>query len=454
MPPRVRPQPITIGVAIRYLSTSPARHHRSITIDVLRHGAVAPPSAMTSRPPLGVQQRPPQHTGGGPTLSQRPVVHQRALPQQQQQQYPPPSPVRKDTAFYDFSPADTGDAAPVRHGAQRRAGSRLKLELSHDPADTIPHAPTSDSPSAAESSKAFTPSRIMPPTDSSDLGDMSPHLSAHPLSIEIDAPLPLPRRPPPFVASGPRRQMPPPANTNPAKKDNRPKPFSVEPPPAAPRYSTHAETQAKAGGLAAPPTVGYADFFPWTGNHPEDQFSENVIRQGYYDKGLFSTAETQSAKGILFPALKHKTGLTALSSVFTAVLGQRRHNGQITAPSTFKPPPRVTLTDTKREAWLKDLANPAISLRRLSRTIPHGIRGRVLLEQCMNKKVPTDRAVWLIKCVGANEIRATKRKGVSTLVMGGEARWIREWTVSLEQFIEHVFFSFDEEDWKAKVHYT
>jgi len=179
-----------------------------------------------------------------------------------------------------------------------------------------------------------------------------------------------------------------------------------------------------------------------------------VIRNGYYDKGLFPTAETQSAKNILFPALKHKTGLTALSSVFTAVLGQRRHNGQITAPSTFKPPPRVTLTDTKREVWLKDLANPAISLRRLSRTIPHGIRGKVLLEQCLNKRVPTDRAVWLIKCVGANEIRATKRKGVSTLVMGGETRWIKDWTVSVEQFIEHVYFSFGEDDWKAKVHYT
>jgi mediator of RNA polymerase II transcription subunit 12 len=362
--------------------------------------------------------------------------------------------VRRDAAFYDFNPADQGDGTPARPGALRRAGSRLKLELSHDSTDSISHAPISESPSAAESSKAFTPSRIMPPTDSSDLGDMSPHLSTHPLSAEIDSPLPMPRRPPPFVASAPRREMPPPATANPVKRDTRPKPFVVEPPAAAPRYSAHAAPQTRTGGLAPPVKTGYADFFPWTGNHPEDQFSENVIRQGYYDKGQFSTVETQSAKGTLFPALKHKTGLTALSSVFTAVLGQRRHSGQITAPSTFKPPPRVTLTDTKREAWLRDLANPAIMLRKLSRTIPHGIRGKVLLEQCLNKNVPTDRAVWLIKCVGANEIRATKRKGVSTLVMGGETRWIKDWTVSVEQFIEHVYFSFDEDDWKSKVHYT
>ncbi|KAK4145760.1 uncharacterized protein C8A04DRAFT_10361 [Dichotomopilus funicola] len=455
---------------------------------------------MTSRPPLGVQQRPPpQHKLSGPTLSQRPAAaHQRALsqhqqqpqkqqqkqqqqqhPQQQQQlqqqhiqqqqsqtqqqsqsqQFPPPSPIRKDaaiSALYDFPPVDSADGAAPRHGVQRRAGSRLKLELSRDATDSfVTHTLATESPNTVESSKPFTPSRIIPHTDSSDLGDMSPHLSAHPLSVEEDVPFPMPCRPPPFVASNPRRGMPPPpTNPNPIKKETRPKPYTVEPPAAAPRYATPADSKSRTNGFAPPPKTGYADFSPWTGHHPEDQFSDNVIRNGYYDKGSFATAETQSAKNILFPALKHKTGLGALSSVFTAILGQRRHTGQITAPSTFKPPPRVTLTDTKRDLWLKDLANPAILLRRLSRTIPHGIRGKVLLEQCLNKHVPTDRAVWLIKCVGANEIRATKRKGVSTLVMGGETRWIKDWTVSVEQFIESVYFAFDQDDWKAKVHYT
>ncbi|KAK3900842.1 hypothetical protein C8A05DRAFT_16893 [Staphylotrichum tortipilum] len=454
---------------------------------------------MTSRPSVGVQQRPPQqqHMLSTPNLSQRQAAqhhqqqqqqqrassqqHQQPLPlpqqhqqpqqqqpqqqqlQQQQQQYPPPSPVRKDPALYDYSPVDPGsDGPPPARLGQRRAGSRLKLELSQDSADSILQGPISDSPGGPESAKAFTPSRIMAPTDSSDLGDMSPRFPAHPLSVEMDMPLPMPRRPPPFVTSAPRRDMPPPpASTNPAKKDTRPKPYTVEPPAAAPRYSAHADAaQKRPGGPGGPAAAasttmsGYADFFPWTGHHPEDQFSDSVIRQGYYDKGLFSTAETQSAKGTLFTALKHKTGLTALSSIFTAVLGQRRFHGQITAPSTFKPPPRVTLTDTKREAWLRDLANPSISLRRLSRTIPHGIRGKVLLDQCLNKQVPTDRAIWLIKCVGANELRATKRKGVSTLVMGGEARWIKDWTVSVEQFVENVYFAFDEDDWRSKINYT
>jgi mediator of RNA polymerase II transcription subunit 12 len=202
--------------------------------------------------------------------------------------------------------------------------------------------------------------------------------------------------------------------------------------------------------------VGYADFYPWRGGHPEDQFSDNIIRIGYFDKTPAQTSqEAATAKTTLFPALKHKSGLHTLSTIFTSILDRRRHIGQITSASTFKPPPRVTLTDTKREVWLKDLANSAIPLRRLSRTIPHGIRGRVLLEQCLNKNVPTDRAVWLAKCVGANEIRAFKRKGVNTtFVLGGEVKWIRDWTLCVEGFVDAIISAFTEEDWKAKVTYA
>jgi mediator of RNA polymerase II transcription subunit 12 len=137
------------------------------------------------------------------------------------------------------------------------------------------------------------------------------------------------------------------------------------------------------------------------------------------------------------------------------VLNQRRQRGQVNTPSTFKPPPRVTLTDTKREVWLRDLANPATSLRRLSRTIPHGIRGRALLDQCLNKNVPTERAVWLAKCVGANEIRAFKRKGVNgAIVMGGEIKWCKDWTVFVEQFVDSVVSATSEDGWKAKATYA
>jgi mediator of RNA polymerase II transcription subunit 12 len=103
---------------------------------------------------------------------------------------------------------------------------------------------------------------------------------------------------------------------------------------------------------------------------------------------------------------------------------------------------------------LRDLANPTIPLRKLSRTIPHGVRGKVLLEQCTNKAVPIERAVWLAKCVGANEIRATKRKGVSGSIIGGETKWIRDWTVFVEQYLETIINACGEQNWRTRVHYA
>ncbi|KAL8826787.1 MAG: hypothetical protein Q9191_003586 [Dirinaria sp. TL-2023a] len=199
---------------------------------------------------------------------------------------------------------------------------------------------------------------------------------------------------------------------------------------------------------------GSADFHPWTGHHPEDILNETTMTSGSYDKLRPSQNESASAKPTLLPSLKHKSGLQILSSLFVSVLDQRQSHGIVSASCTFKPPPRVTLTDTKREIWLRDLANPDIPLRRLSRTIPHGIRGKVLLDQCLEKKVPIPRAVWLAKCVGANEIRAFKRKGAGgAFAIGGESKWIKDWTSNVEQFIEHIISSCGSSDWRTHIDY-
>lgn len=412
---------------------------------------------MTSRPPLGVQQRAPARKPTGPNLSQRPAAAVAAAAARQRS-YLPPSPIRKETTFHDFSPSDPSDGSQSRVMAAQRRGSRLKLELSHDSADIITHGSIIESPNPIDASKPFTPSRIMAQTDSSDLGDMSPHLSTQAQTADLEGSLPMPARRPRFITDVPRRNAPSSA-PNPPKKDTRPKPYAVEIPALAPRY----QAQTKGNGQTRPgstnvgaPGDGYLDFFPWTGNHPEDQFSENAIRHGFFDKAPIAQTETSSAKVNLFGALKHKSGLLALSTMFANVIEQRRQNSQITGPSTFKPPPRVTVTDAKRESWMKDLANPTTPLRRLSRTIPHGIRGRILLDQCLSKNVPTDRAVWLAKCVGVNELRSFKRKGAgSNLVIGGgEAKFHRDWTVIVEQFIEAVIFGPQEPDWKGKVGYA
>lgn len=422
---------------------------------------------------MGVPQRqaPSRSMSGSNNLSQRPT-HQRSL---SQQQYLPTSPsVRSNTTDFSADPSASGapsssnsssqPANPTQstqYGTPRRGGSRLRLELAND---GITHTGFVESPtnsSGLDPSKSFVPARGLPQTlaDMPDLGDMnSPRTSRGGMTADNDnTPLPMPRRRCRFALPDVKKSMAAPAPA-PIKKDTRPKPYSIEVPAAAPRYlllnGGSKDSQSRSASNNAPP-VGYADFTPWTGDGPEDHFTQTFIQSGYYDKAPVGQAETGSAKGAIFPSLKHKTGLYALSTVFTGLLASRRHNGQVTAPSTFKAPPRVTLTDTKREGWLRDVGNPTVSLRRLSRTIPHGIRGKGLLEQCLNKNIPTDRAVWLAKCVGANEIKAFKRKGVNgAVVMGGEVKWIRDWTIFVEQFVDGVVSSFGDPEWKSKVNYA
>ncbi|KFA60599.1 hypothetical protein S40285_07989 [Stachybotrys chlorohalonatus IBT 40285] len=396
---------------------------------------------------MGVQPRPPQRTLSNPSLS----VQRPSIPQQQQRslstQYLPQSPVRKDSVI-DLS-ADSPDAAQNRHGTTpRRGGSRLRLELSSEAFSNI-------LPITTDSPQSMTPSRTAPLSDAMDPGNMSPALSRASQQDLDNPPMPMPKRRPPTAQAvqTPRKSA---STTAPAKRDSRPKPYTIETPSAAPRFvSTHKRSNHNTGrdpfsrGLFS----GYADFYPWNGNHHEDEWTTEAIQKGTWDRN--TQTESASARQAIFPSLKQKSGLNLLSQIYTGILATRKLRGQITAPSTFKPPPRVTLTDTKREVWLRDLSNPAISLRRLSRTIPHGIRGRTLLDQCLNKNVPTERAVWLAKCVGANEIRAFKRKGVNgAFVMGGELKWVRDWTTFVEQFLDGVVWQFTEADWKNKVIYA
>jgi mediator of RNA polymerase II transcription subunit 12 len=196
------------------------------------------------------------------------------------------------------------------------------------------------------------------------------------------------------------------------------------------------------------------DFNPWSGNHPEDSLTEQTVKSGFQNKPMV-TNELNTAKVSLWSHITKKGCLQSLSQLFVSVLEKRQTHLRLTAPSTFKPPPRVTLTNTKREAWLQDLANPAFALRRLNRTIPYGINGKVLLEQCVNKDIPIPRAVWLAKCIGANELRTLKRKGVTgTPGISGELKWLREWTVHVEQFVESTITAFGEESWKDKMQYV
>lgn len=196
------------------------------------------------------------------------------------------------------------------------------------------------------------------------------------------------------------------------------------------------------------------DYNPWTGQHPEDRLTETAIKGGHYEKAVVHN-EVSSGRPSLWPHLKNGPGVQGLSALFAAVLQRREVDGRVTAASSFKPPPRVTLTDTKREQWLRDLSDPLVPLRKLSRTIPHGVRGKSLLDQCLGKNIPLARAVWLARCVGANELRAFRRKGISGAIMvENEFRWIKEWTATVESFNQECIDARDLPEWRNRLDYA
>ena len=199
-----------------------------------------------------------------------------------------------------------------------------------------------------------------------------------------------------------------------------------------------------------------AGFFPWTGKDKEDVLNESNVKYGYFDRPPNPPEkEMGTAKTALQAAFKHRCSLDFLSVLFGLALERKGKHGVLSSTSNFRPPPRVTLTEAKRKAWLADLANPDVPLRRLSRTIPQGIRGQSLLDQCLSNVVPISRALWFIKCVGANEIRTLKRKGPGGALTGGsESKWLKEWTAFVGQFLESVLQQSTQPEWKNSMQYA
>lgn len=199
-----------------------------------------------------------------------------------------------------------------------------------------------------------------------------------------------------------------------------------------------------------------ADYYPWKGHHPEDVINETNVKSGYWDRAPQpADRESNTAKTPLYTAFKHKNGLDSLSTLFSLVLEQKTRQGALPSTSTFRPPPRVTLTEAKRRTWIADLADGSVPLRKLSRTIPQGIRGAQLLELCSSNNIPVNRALWFVKCVGANEVRTLKRKGAAAnAAAGAETIWLKDWTGSIESFLGTSIEQTTTEQWSTSWRYA
>lgn len=201
----------------------------------------------------------------------------------------------------------------------------------------------------------------------------------------------------------------------------------------------------------------YPDFQPWKHSPKEDAVAIDHLQKGYYEPPQVAN-ELLSARNIMHQLLRSNSSLDELSSNLLKAIDVRANNNKI-GPSTYKPPPRVTLTDHKRESWLKDLASCDVPLRKLARTIPHGVRNKSLLDQCVLKNIPINRAIWFVRCVGTNELRGLKRKGGANI----EFTWLQEWTLQVVEYVEKLSLEYSKyeshlnqealKSWKSKLNY-
>lgn len=171
----------------------------------------------------------------------------------------------------------------------------------------------------------------------------------------------------------------------------------------------------------------YPDFDPWIHTKEEDKILKEFVAKGYYTASRVNF-ETISARSALQGSLPKVSSL--LGDELSKIIEIREQ--EINRISTldiedstrftkwsgqdFHLPNRVTLTDQKRNLWLQELSSSNTSLRKLTKSVPHGFRKRHILEQCYTQFVPIYRVIWLIKSCYAIEWKGmiSKAKGETT----------------------------------------
>nr|KIR49643.1 hypothetical protein I312_00731 [Cryptococcus bacillisporus CA1280] len=196
--------------------------------------------------------------------------------------------------------------------------------------------------------------------------------------------------------------------------------------------------------------TGYPDFYPSRPgfDQPEDVLTEGNVKSGFAGKPFVSeVVRTLSQLGIqsaymsagrdVLDAWTYTPASVGRMSQYAHAAGQgpcREARGIYAAvPLTcanrersFRIPGRVIYTDNKRLGFLADLGNPDIPLHWLMRNqIPHGFKGVELLDVMFSPlttvrqpppnlapmdPIPIDRAIWLIRVIGSNDIAAHRAR--------------------------------------------
>jgi hypothetical protein len=119
--------------------------------------------------------------------------------------------------------------------------------------------------------------------------------------------------------------------------------------------------------------------------------------------------ERERLRGAVGMGIDVDTGTKPGVSTFT---------GASIPPHTYRPPTRTIHNPLMRSNFLSTLSNPSIPLSKLSRNVPHGIKGEGMLELVWKNKVGVDRVGWFVGVIGGLEVQAGRR-GMSTSVTNG-----------------------------------
>ncbi|KAF8070344.1 hypothetical protein FPV67DRAFT_1413891 [Lyophyllum atratum] len=155
--------------------------------------------------------------------------------------------------------------------------------------------------------------------------------------------------------------------------------------------------------------LGYLGFYPPRSGQEEDLLSEANVKNGFV-LGKPVSAETFSAHSLINVDLSSSATFSKLETLMNEIFIRRADSIPSIPPSTFRIPTRVTLNDSKRQAWFADLANPEVPLHKLGKSVPHGAKGHDLLDLLQSNNVAIPRAVWFLRVFGANETAGLRNK--------------------------------------------
>ncbi|KAH7905552.1 hypothetical protein BJ138DRAFT_1072652 [Hygrophoropsis aurantiaca] len=161
--------------------------------------------------------------------------------------------------------------------------------------------------------------------------------------------------------------------------------------------------------------IGYPGFYPPRPGQDEDILSETHVKNGFVlgqsvqneHIGAIDAISLQDAQK---PHIFDNTVLLELENLMQDIFTRRIESVPSVPASTFKIPSRVTLNDSKRQAWFADLANPDVPLHKLGKSVPHGAKGHDLLDLLQSNNVAISRAVWFLRVFGANETAGLRHK--------------------------------------------